>query len=245
MPPRLSVPLALLPWLVTLAACGDGAEIVVYLEKGNPDPFQGVSTVRLEAAGPDMQTLRAEASLSSGEVRLPPIPFGTGRHILVEGLDAERFVISRGESALFDVSASGPDRVTVRFAGCGQDLFRDDDGDSYGAAGPARVGCAQPGWAPRGDDCDDTEADAHPGQSEYFTRPGKGSGRFDFNCDGREEQQSTSALPDCAAAGASCKAEQGWAGAVPGCGEQGQLGSCAKQGGTCAPTTEPQVQACR
>lgn len=224
-------------------ACNGGPPISVALELSTPDALQGVSLVRLEVSGPGMQTMSAEVQRSASEIRLPPVPFGLERRILVQGLDSDRFVVSRGESTPFEVSANGPDRVTVPFARCGQNLSRDEDGDDFGASGPARVGCLQAGWTVRGSDCDDRDAEAHPGQSAFFDRPSQGTASYDFNCDGREEPQVLDLLPDCSSAG-PCKGE-GWVGRVPACGEAGEFGSCEKKVPDCVATTQQRIQSCR
>jgi hypothetical protein len=234
-----------LPLLLTgLSACSDGAPIVVTLQTGTPDPLEGVVTVRLEASGPaPMEPVRSEAPRASGEVQLPPIPFGPGRRILVEGLDAGRVVISRGESAPFEVTASGPDRVTVPFARCTLELRRDEDGDGFGV-GASRTGCAQPGWATGSDDCDDKNPDAYPGQKQFFARPRTGAGGFDFNCDGNEETESAATLlPDCPSA-KPCQGE-GWSGVIARCGESAQYGVCEKVGPDCVAKVAAKVQSCR
>ncbi len=229
--------------LGALACGGGGTPISVALELSTPDAFQAVSFVRLEVSGPGMQTMSAEVKRSASEIRLPPVPFGPERRISVQGLDSDRFVVSRGESIPFEVSAAGPERVTVPFGRCGQNLARDEDGDEFGAAGPSRVGCVQPGWTVRSNDCDDRDAEAHPGQAEFFERPTRGTARYDFNCDGQEEPQSSDLLPDCASA-APCKGE-GWVGSVPACGAPGEFGVCEKKVPDCVATTRQKIQSCR
>ena len=232
--------LSALPLLV--AGCGGGgAAITVSLQPGSPDPWAGVVTVRLEADGPSMDPIRAEAARTAGELDLPPVPFGSGRTILVEGLDAQRFVISSGQSAPFEVSASGPSQVSVPFSRCGQ-VYRDGDGDGYGGPASARTGCSQTGWVGQGGDCDDTDASAHPGQKQFFTVPTKGTSNYDYDCDGNVTQQNpgtcTATKPQ------DCKGD-GWLGTVPACGDEGQLGSCAWQAGCSVSRPQTATQACR
>jgi hypothetical protein len=237
--------LAALPLL--LASCGGGAAaITVSLQVGTPDPWAGVTTVRLEASGPSMQTISAEAARSSGKViELPPIPFGPARVIVVEGLDSQRNAVSRGQSAPFEVSETAPDTITFAFTRCAQ-VYRDEDGDGYGLTTSARAGCGQTGWVAKGGDCDDKDSNAHPGQTQFFTSPTKGTGGWDYDCSGTTEQEFRDSLPACDTLKlVDCKGE-GWQGSIPTCGQQGQLNTCQKASPNCGfGTAESKVQGCR
>ena len=64
--------------------------------------------------------------------------------------------------------------------------FTDADGDGHGA-GTAIAMCEAPvGYSPIGDDCDDGNPDAWPGQTMFFGLP-RGDGSFDYDCDGAED----------------------------------------------------------
>src|SRR5690606_37572738 len=96
-----------------------------------------------------------------------------------------------GEGGALDLDAGlgGPPDATD---GCAvTTVFRDADGDSFGA-GPGFTGCPQPGWVANADDCGDDDARANPLQQGFFgdgfehvDRPGVLS--FDFDCSGTEE----------------------------------------------------------
>lgn len=90
--------------------------------------------------------------------------------------------------------------------------FLDADGDGYPASSENDViACANaqppnklgrryynPAFVPL--DCDDDDPDAHPGQTKFFTKPGKKVG-WDYDCDGEVTQQYLTgmALTQCSA----------------------------------------------
>jgi len=96
-------------------------------------------------------------------------------------------------------------------------------------------------------DCFDENADAQPGQTGFFTAE-RGDGRFDYNCDGNDEQEfPTFGVCRQGSFGGFCTANPGWINtdSIPQCGESGKLQL------TC-PLTSPftgfafeRVQACR
>jgi hypothetical protein len=88
----------------------------------------------------------------------------------------------------------------------------DCDGDGYLAAGAA---CG-------GDDCDDHNADVHPGQTAYFDVPTE-SGSFDYNCSGSVEHQYGSTLTCLPVL---CPGGEGYFGALPACGASAAWGDC-------------------
>ena len=176
-----------------------------------------------------MQTVRAEASLASGEVRLPPAALRRGRHILVEGLDAARFVrlagrvgALRGERLGAGARDAFPSLVADRTSFATTTATATAWPGRRASAARSRAGCRAATTATT------RTLTPTPARASFSPAPAKGSGRFDFNCDGNEEQQSTAALPSCATA-SPCKGE-GWAGTVPGCGEQGQLRKLRQRG---------------
>ncbi len=63
--------------------------------------------------------------------------------------------------------------------------YRDVDGDGYGSASSGTIqSCTQPaGYVSNNTDCYDSNANAHPGQINYFTT-NRGDGSFDYNCNG-------------------------------------------------------------
>ena len=92
-------------------------------------------------------------------------------------------------------------------------------------------------------DCNNTNPDVHPGQTAYFAMPAGTS--FDYNCDGKAEQQY--GLVSCQMDAALNCIGSGWEGTVPACGASGNVLDCKKTGSTCIPTSQPYVftQACR
>ncbi|HSZ82567.1 MAG TPA: hypothetical protein VLA14_09800 [Polyangia bacterium] len=110
-----------------------------------------------------------------------------------------------------------------------QVFYRDADGDGYGnasgtiAAGTAAAGCMgmtpPTGFVADNTDCDDGDANAHPGQTAFFATASKGIGTFDYNCDNASEKE-TPEYP-----GGSCK----YCGAV---------GSCSSTTATCTAANE-------
>jgi hypothetical protein len=96
--------------------------------------------------------------------------------------------------------------------------YRDGDGDGYGAATADFCGASSPaGYVLMSGDCCDTEANAKPGQASFFTGARTGCGGFDYNCDGSEDRQLTSA-GYCYAADGMWFYESGWLNGVPSCG---------------------------
>jgi hypothetical protein len=77
--------------------------------------------------------------------------------------------------------------------------YQDKDADGYGnatgslGAGTAVVGCsnASPpaGFVADHSDCDDNDANVHPGQTAFFGTPSHGTGTYDYDCDGTLEKQ--------------------------------------------------------
>lgn len=104
--------------------------------------------------------------------------------------------------------------------------FLDADGDGFGDPERRVVACnVGPGLARSGDDCDDANARAFPGQTEAFVEP-RANGWWDYDCDG----VSTPTLLDvpfcanpplCGTDGYTFPVD-GWASAlIPRCGESG------------------------
>lgn len=89
-------------------------------------------------------------------------------------------------------------------------LYGDGDNDTH-VGGPPVAGCvggaALTAWAALVPvDCDDTDADAHPGQTSYFTNQRNGGG-WDYNCNGSDDKRSVSDASGCvedAAAPGTC-----------------------------------------
>jgi hypothetical protein len=241
------------PWIVlllagSLACCGVPRIAVELVIAPGETPFANVRTVRLSASGPSMETVSASVAYEPGaEVELPRLPPGEGRVIAVEGIDGEGAVLARGESAPFTVTSDGPERVTVPFAACGTQLYRDGDGDGHGDAGRAKRACPAAGWVIKGDDCNDASAEVHPGQTSYFDQPQSPPGSakpFDYDCDGVESPKLPAQQAACVKSPPGC-AGAGWQGAVPPCGESGVFVECGKYPDCVAGTGTSAEQTCR
>ena len=102
----------------------------------------------------------------------------------------------------------------------GTPFYPDRDGDGYGVSGQTVSACAAPqGYAGNRDDCYDSNADAHPGQTAFFDQD-RGDGSFDYDCNRSEDEQYTAAyqcFPGC------FYSADGWDGNVPACGDSGNL----------------------
>lgn len=111
----------------------------------------------------------------------------------------------------------------------------DADGDGHGPA-------SSPPVAPC-DDCDDTDANALPGQTAYFSTPRRAGG-YDYDCDGAERPENPSP-GNCTSTGpATCYFLRGWQLPVPACGASGALITACPTPG-CTPTLVTTTQACR
>ena len=98
----------------------------------------------------------------------------------------------------------------------------DADGDGFGpAGGPTECWCepTAPFTAPNSPpyDCDDNNANAFPGQTQWFTSP-RANGTYDYNCNGSEERRWTQ-ISTCYFSNFSCSGNPGWdSGGIPHCG---------------------------
>jgi hypothetical protein len=73
--------------------------------------------------------------------------------------------------------------------------FRDQDGDGFGTTTFTLRSCGVPnvtappnGLIATSGDCCDTDAQAYPGQAQFFIVPRTGCGGFDYDCSAREEK---------------------------------------------------------
>lgn len=116
----------------------------------------------------------------------------------------------------------------------GMSVDCDQDGDGHKAiAAP----CG-------GDDCCDTDAHVHPGETAYYTTPGN-CGGFDYNCDGQDTPEYGGA--NCSWNTFSCSGD-GFQPPVPSCGVFGTFTSCSipwYDPLTCDGSNQSQAQACR
>ncbi len=137
--------------------------------------------------------------------------------------------------------------------------YADCDGDGFAPAGAeTQQGCSKPATAPTGcasgtwtsqapgagtTDCWDKDANAHPMTASENIKAWQTSAMsgnppvsidFDYNCDGKEEQEytyshvssSASCTRSCPAGLCYCAGASGWTGAVPACGSSGTYSHC-------------------
>lgn len=127
-----------------------------------------------------------------------------------EGSDA-----GEAEGGLADASAEAEACAPITY-------YADGDNDGYGGT-TTIVGCTPPSagrWVTQGGDCDDSNAQVHPGVTTFFTvgytPPGATQTSFDYNCDGVETESGTSAKANCSGAGLlNCSAGDGYIQASP------------------------------
>ena len=88
--------------------------------------------------------------------------------------------------------------------------YQDNDKDGYGGTTTVQA-CSPPSsgtWVTQGGDCDDSNADVHPGQTQYFTTgytpPGSSQLSFDYNCDGSETESGSNSHLSCHWSGIIC-----------------------------------------
>lgn len=128
------------------------------------------------------------------------------------------------------VDVSSPDASSEG----GMSVDCDQDGDGHEAiAAP----CG-------GDDCCDTDAHVHPGETAYYTTPGN-CGGFDYDCDGKDTPEYGGA--SCSWNTFSCSGD-GFQPPVPACGVYGTFTSCSipwYNPLTCDGSNQSQAQACR
>jgi hypothetical protein len=115
-------------------------------------------------------------------------------------------------------AASGGGGASSAASGC-----CDCDGDGHPAPGP----CG-------GDDCDDSDGFAFPGEPAYYIHPNRTVG-FDWDCNGSlERDPELDKTISCAQMTPPCGGEQGYlVPAPPACGETAPWGGCKQQGVLC------------
>ena len=101
------------------------------------------------------------------------------------------------------------------------------------------------GWTTCQGDCNDGDPSVFPGQASFFTLPSSG-GSFDYNCDGKQEQQITALWTACTGFAPGCTGH-GWKGGLPPCGVAWTWVTCkgTTPGSPCAASQSASIQACR
>jgi len=125
-------------------------------------------------------------------------------------------------------------------------LYEDKDGDGHGDPAVTSLACpGAAGWAADGDDCDDGDARAYPGQVSYFATPRPG-GSFDFDCDGKAEREHVRVDPQyCVCAAGTCSISRGWKSEVPACGDAADFAWEPMTPAACDIRYVSMTQACR
>jgi hypothetical protein len=139
--------------------------------------------------------------------------------------------------------AGGTGGVRIDAGNCANPTtyFADSDGDKYGDKVTSVKACARPaGYVENSDDCYDDNASAKPGQTGWF-KVDRGDGSYDYDCDKSEDQHWTAA-GNCGLG--ICVLTEGWQGAVPPCGTDGQYITACGGLAICLPTATARTQEC-
>jgi hypothetical protein len=227
------------------AGCRSATQVLLVVRL---DPARGVDQIRVSARSstesfPAM--LRPEvpagplADPQSVTLLLPDHLAGRVLTVAVEGLRQAKVLVSAAGSTIpveservsLEISLSGPPPRD----GGPQDRLPEKTSCLDGDKDEVTI-CAG--------DCDDSDPNAHPLQTAFFTVPTRGSKNFDYNCDKVEEKE-IKGLVSCVRVGAGCEGH-GWQGSIPGCAEAAVFISCKPSGQTqCAHDQSQRVQACR
>ena len=132
--------------------------------------------------------------------------------------------------------------------------YRDSDDDTFGDAGDTvsvcGAGAPPDGYVANSNDCYDDNAQARPGQTNYFTSD-RGDGSFDYDCSGGPTPEYRAATCSGGVVGA-CRSSPGFlsprGGSTPTCGGSGNLqASCTRTRLGCEATAETRAtrQGCR
>lgn len=201
---------------------GDGGADVTVADGGDAGeagPEAGVDTGGDGSAGVDAAD--ASDAPATGETGGETGADGGGQEAGADAADGgDAATVDSGH----DAADTGPDAVV----NCDQDL------DTYHAAGG---NCG-------GNDCCDTDNQAHPNQTAFFTSASK-CGSFDYNCNGKNDPQYPTSI-SCGGTGAlGCTGGPGYM-SDPGCGNSGTFYQCVPNGALACKPGSPvtQVQGC-
>ncbi len=116
--------------------------------------------------------------------------------------------------------------------------YADNDRDGYGAGGQVQVNCPNnvlpAGYVSNNYDCNNNNANVHPGQSQYFLSADS-RGSYDYNCDGGIQKQFDSFYSD-RARNHQCSLSQCGSGCQTygaSCGDEGYRGCHGGSGSNC------------
>ena len=95
--------------------------------------------------------------------------------------------------------------------------YKDSDGDGFGDLNNKYIGEGEPdsGYVKNNKDCYDSNADAKPGQTNFFGVH-RGDDSFDYDCNGVSQREHTQ-KGECS----DGTADQGWEGDIPSPGQTG------------------------
>ena len=127
-------------------------------------------------------------------------------------------------------------------------FYADSDQDGFGDpnASVTQCGAVPTGYVENSDDCFDGNADARPGQTQFFSTD-RGDGSFDYDCTGAGDSDRPTG--NCSFNGSDCGFAEGWEDAPPACGTSGRvvtgclticIGACI-----CDADTDNEVNLCR
>ena len=123
-------------------------------------------------------------------------------------------------------------------------FYKDQDGDSWGDEKQVVKACRRPANATsRKGDCYDKNKSAFPGQTAFFSTH-RGDGKYDYNCDGIEQQRFV--VPGSCGGCQSAIIKVGFMKPIPACGQKGKwIEKCHSDVGKCLPVTVTKTQECR
>jgi hypothetical protein len=190
--------------------------------QSRPDAASTEAATQLPSLGVDLGTPDATAAPAILPQAPPPpatpvVEDAAGQDVaLADALDDPALTVDAG---------AGSEAASEASTSC------DQDGDGHLAAGPPCFG----------DDCCDTDANVHPGQTAYFTSA-SACGSFDYDCDGVSTPEY--GVANCQWVGLGCMGD-GFVSAA-GCGETAPFAVCASTSVlTCAASVGSLTQACR
>jgi hypothetical protein len=231
--------LSCIVWSAALAGCGfpdlaysqgsaDGSSDVTTADVGSPDSRADDAPGREAAAGNDASSDAADLDGASDAPSSSDAP-SVDKDAAVDGVAPDATGTSDSGNG---ADASSKDAEIDARTDSGTDCDQDKDG--YKAKGGA---CG-------GNDCCDTDPNAHPGQTMFFTNA-DACGSYDYNCDGTIETE-ISTMITCTGLGVTgCSGGPGFTG-DPACGTSAPYNQCQGSGlGCAAMSTMSATQACQ
>ena len=225
-----------------------------------PHTFQDGEVIDAQKFNEDFDAL--EAAIDANAAALPPTNCTTDQIIRWDGTN-DAWVCATGDLAglvceeedtitfrngTWQCSSATPPSCTTTY------YYRDYDEDGYGDPTKSQCLSSPTGLytSTNGNDCWDYNADAKPGQTEYFDS-NRGDGSYDYDCDGIEERR-YGVWGSCQLVSTGCDYYPGWSnGNVPSCGlYRDWITACELQfepygGATCIEIDEPspRIQTCQ